>query len=883
MTAYANAASTTPSTTAMLRTLVLCDLADSTALTERLGDREAADVFRRHDRLVRDLLPQHGGREIDKTDGFLLVFERPVQAVAFALAYQRQLAELAAQRKLPLAARVGVHFGDIVVWENERDDVERGAKPTEVEGLVKPVTARLAQLALPGQILLSGTAYDIAHRAQGELGAQLGRVRWLAHGRYRFKGVPDPVPVFEVGEEGVAPLKAPPWSSKAHREVPFWRRPAMLGAELTLLAIAVAVPAIYLFKPAPAIAFANRDWVVVGDLKNLTGESKFDESLQTAFRIGLEQSRYVNVMSDLKARETLKLMQRDPDKTSIDRAVGAEIALRDSARALILPTVAEIGGRVRVTAEVIDPKSQATVYSESADGIGEDSVLPSLDKVNQQLRVRLGEALATVSSETRPLDKAATKNLDALRAYSLGRRAYNAGNLKEALALEQQAVALDPDFALAHTTIAAVYYSVGDYAAAQREIDVAGQNRDRLSARDALYVDAWKAQFGPPLLAIGKWKALARLYPDFPLANGSLGFYSWQQNFFQDALQAVKNSVTPGTSHLGWQESMLGILYLGTEKYDEATQHFEEAKKLGLDATESHAAAFAAKRQFDKIDPDLVKAKQSDVDGQDVTSQNARVTFTVDQGRWANAWALLDREKIALPSGAAHRLAKLESVELSLRSLAVSDTETRKSKQQKFIESEEATLDKGSPVDRAESLFHILFAAYIAATDGNTQLAAATLSHQAFKMPLDEYPILDRMRAATQAEISRAEGKPADSIRILKERPLDGSELCLTHVALMNAYAAQGNAKAARDEARWLASHRGRAYTEFNADWVARPYNVAQTNLALLRGAEFSLDLGDNADAAAELKSFQRAWPSMHDMDFLSQRVARLETGLQQK
>jgi putative peptide modification system cyclase len=255
-----------------------------------------------------------------------------VQAVAFALAYQRQLAELAAERKLPLAARVGIHFGDVVVWENDRDDVERGAKPTEVEGLVKPVTARLAQLALPGQILLSGTAYDIAHRAQGELGAQLGSVRWLAHGRYRFKGVPDPVPVFEVGEEGITPLKPPPWSSKAHREVPFWRRPAMLAAELGLLAVAIAVPAIYLLKPAPAIAFANRDWVVVGDLKNLTGESKFDESLQTAFRIGLEQSRYVNVMSDLKARETLKLMQRDPDKTPIDRGVGAEIALRDSAR-----------------------------------------------------------------------------------------------------------------------------------------------------------------------------------------------------------------------------------------------------------------------------------------------------------------------------------------------------------------------------------------------------------------------------------------------------------------------------------------------------------------------------------------------------------------------
>jgi class 3 adenylate cyclase len=72
-------------TTSVLRTLVLSDLVDSTALVERLGDQRAADLIRKHDRLARALMQQHGGREIDKTDGFLLVFERPIQAVAYAL------------------------------------------------------------------------------------------------------------------------------------------------------------------------------------------------------------------------------------------------------------------------------------------------------------------------------------------------------------------------------------------------------------------------------------------------------------------------------------------------------------------------------------------------------------------------------------------------------------------------------------------------------------------------------------------------------------------------------------------------------------------------------------------------------------------------------
>src|SRR5690349_6824042 len=131
---------------ALLRALVLCDLAESTGLVERLGDKAAAELIRKHDRVVRVALQRHGGREIDKTDGFLLLFERPIEAVAFALEYQRGLRALAEETKQPLSARVGIHVGDVMVWDNVPADVARGAKPMEVEGLAKPVAARLMGL-----------------------------------------------------------------------------------------------------------------------------------------------------------------------------------------------------------------------------------------------------------------------------------------------------------------------------------------------------------------------------------------------------------------------------------------------------------------------------------------------------------------------------------------------------------------------------------------------------------------------------------------------------------------------------------------------------------------------------------------------------------------
>jgi class 3 adenylate cyclase len=153
--------------TPRVRTLLVCDLANSTALVERLGDGAAADLFRKHDRVARDLLQKHGGREIDKTDGFLALFERPVEAVAFALAYQRALRALGDEHREALRARVGIHVGEVVLWENSASDVSGGAKPVDVEGLAKPVAARLMALALPGQVLLSGIAFSLAQRGGG--------------------------------------------------------------------------------------------------------------------------------------------------------------------------------------------------------------------------------------------------------------------------------------------------------------------------------------------------------------------------------------------------------------------------------------------------------------------------------------------------------------------------------------------------------------------------------------------------------------------------------------------------------------------------------------------------------------------------------------------
>ena len=188
-----------------VRALLLTDVVDSTKLSEELGDGAMAAVWAAHDRLARDLLPAWRGREIDKTDGMLLMFEQAADAVSYALEYHRGLAALA----VPLKARAGLHVGPVILRENSADDVARGAKPLEVDGLAKPTAARVMSLARGGQLLLTAEARE----ALGETALQV-----QSHGHWVMKGISEPVELFEAGGPE-APFVAPPNGEKVYRVV----------------------------------------------------------------------------------------------------------------------------------------------------------------------------------------------------------------------------------------------------------------------------------------------------------------------------------------------------------------------------------------------------------------------------------------------------------------------------------------------------------------------------------------------------------------------------------------------------------------------------------------------------------------------------------------
>ena len=191
--------------TSEIRTLLLTDVVDSTQLAESIGDAAMAEVWTQHDRLARDLLPLHGGREIDKTDGMLMLFTEPAAAVNYTLAYHQALAGMAT----PLRARAGIHVGPVILRENSAADVALGAKPLEVEGLAKPTTARVMAIARGGQTLLTPEAREALGKTE---------LRVESHGHWMVKGVADPIELYEIAPPGQRPI-APTDTEKAYRVI----------------------------------------------------------------------------------------------------------------------------------------------------------------------------------------------------------------------------------------------------------------------------------------------------------------------------------------------------------------------------------------------------------------------------------------------------------------------------------------------------------------------------------------------------------------------------------------------------------------------------------------------------------------------------------------
>src|SRR5262249_4149277 len=143
-------------------------------------------------------------REIETAgDSFLIVFERPSDAVRFSV-------KLQADNDTAISDRIGIHLGEVFLEE----------MTSKLFGMQVDTAARIMSLASGGQILMSRLAFDTARQMLRGPGNDTGELQWLNHGPYMMKGIEEPIEVCEVRFGTATDLAGPPPNSeKAHRLV----------------------------------------------------------------------------------------------------------------------------------------------------------------------------------------------------------------------------------------------------------------------------------------------------------------------------------------------------------------------------------------------------------------------------------------------------------------------------------------------------------------------------------------------------------------------------------------------------------------------------------------------------------------------------------------
>jgi serine/threonine protein kinase/tetratricopeptide (TPR) repeat protein len=334
-------------------------------------------------------------------------------------------------------------------------------------------------------------------------------------------------------------------------------RHAMVIAGTVLASLLIGM-ILWIGHQEPSLAFPPRDWILISDFENLTGEEVFDKSLDTALRVSMEQSSYVNVLPKRRVLEALRRMKKET-VPRIDSGVGREIAEREGIRILLVPSISGVAQTYVLSATMEDPKTGATLRSELTRARGKDNVLAELDKLAGLVRRDLGESAGTISRQSKPLARVTTPSLEALKQYSMAIEKHRIGQYGEARTYYDNALAIDPDFAAAKASLGMIHFESAqvlengggarfqgiDGPYGKRLLTEAMAQTNNLTDRERFRIEAFYARAAENDLpkAIQYLKAGLVLYPDDSATNNNLGYYSLQLGRLDDAMEAYKEAI----------------------------------------------------------------------------------------------------------------------------------------------------------------------------------------------------------------------------------------------------------------------------------------------------------------------------------------------------
>ena len=332
---------------------------------------------------------------------------------------------------------------------------------------------------------------------------------------------------------------------------------------------------------ATPATLSEKDTVVLADFDNKTGDAVFDDALKQALAVQLGQSPFINILSDRKVSETLRLMGSQPN-SRITPDVARELCVRTGSKAIVLGSISNLGSQYVIGVDAVGCSSGDTLAKEQEEASGKPDVLKALSRAAASLRTKLGESLASVQKFDVPVE-ATTPSLEALKAYSMGITTGRTKGDAEAIPFMKRAIELDSNFAMAYVGLAVEYANLGRASLAAENAKRAYDLRDRVSERERYRISAFYFQYvtGEVEKATEAYELWAKSYPRDPVPHGNLGYIYSALGQYDKAITETEVQQRLEPSIVGYGN--LAGTYINVNRLKEARQTVAEAQQKNFD------------------------------------------------------------------------------------------------------------------------------------------------------------------------------------------------------------------------------------------------------------------------------------------------------------
>ena len=370
------------------------------------------------------------------------------------------------------------------------------------------------------------------------------------------------------------------------------------GRRWTLAALAVVVSVgligagIYYRVHQQRKRLSNTDTIVLADFANSTGDPVFDDTLKTALTISLQQSPFLNVLPDSEVKRTLQQMTR-PVSTKLTADLTRELCQRAGSKAYIAGAIASLGSDYVLGLKAVNCQTGDTLAQEQATAASKEKILDVLGKASSSLRGQLGESLVTVQRFDVSLEDATTPSLDALKAYSLGRKADNERG-HAGLPYDQHAIELDSSFAVAYEAVGNDYSNLGEQWRSGGYFTKAFQLREHTSEWEKLKIaaDYYLDVTGELDKAGRTYEEEISSYPLRSAAYNNLGLVYALQGKYEKAAEYARQNIRLTPVRAGSYGNLANDT-IALQKFDETRHIIQDAQARKMDHAVFHTILYA--------------------------------------------------------------------------------------------------------------------------------------------------------------------------------------------------------------------------------------------------------------------------------------------------